>query len=52
MYILSWKIHGLGLTYKKQVVRDFCFKYRPTILALTETKLPEPSLSVVCQVWG
>ncbi|KAL4180115.1 hypothetical protein AMTRI_Chr13g90520 [Amborella trichopoda] len=44
MLILSWNIKGLGLPQKKQVVKDNCFMLKPTILALTETKLLEPTL--------
>ncbi|KAL4181588.1 hypothetical protein AMTRI_Chr12g271910 [Amborella trichopoda] len=44
MLILSWNIRGLGVPQKKQAVRDHCFRLKPTILALTGTKLPEPTL--------
>ncbi|KAL4205526.1 hypothetical protein AMTRI_Chr01g137740 [Amborella trichopoda] len=39
MLVFSWIIRGLGLPTKKQAVRDFCHKYNPSILALTETKM-------------
>ncbi|KAL4188929.1 hypothetical protein AMTRI_Chr08g204520 [Amborella trichopoda] len=52
MLILSWNIRGLGLPHKKNAVKDLCFKYRPSILALPETKLPSLSLLQVRQVWG
>ncbi|KAL4186411.1 hypothetical protein AMTRI_Chr09g13990 [Amborella trichopoda] len=43
MVILSWNIRGLGLPHKN-AVKDLCFRHRPSILALTETKLPSPTL--------
>ncbi|KAL4180768.1 hypothetical protein AMTRI_Chr12g234070 [Amborella trichopoda] len=52
MIILSWNIRGLGHAQKKQAVRDLCSRHKPSVLALTETKLSIPTLSLVRQVWG
>ncbi|KAL4189368.1 hypothetical protein AMTRI_Chr08g165100 [Amborella trichopoda] len=51
MKFLVWKIRGLGQSSKKSVVKDLTSKLCPSILDLLETKLPEPNLQLVRQVW-
>ncbi|KAL4185171.1 hypothetical protein AMTRI_Chr10g4610 [Amborella trichopoda] len=52
MKTLSWNIRGLGQKSKRDTVRDFSTKLSPSILALTETKQPAPTLQSVHSVWA
>ncbi|KAL4182918.1 hypothetical protein AMTRI_Chr11g152610 [Amborella trichopoda] len=40
MHILPLNIRELEMPHKKQAVRDACLKFGPSIMALTEMKMP------------
>ncbi|KAL4194643.1 hypothetical protein AMTRI_Chr05g60480 [Amborella trichopoda] len=52
MKFLTWNIKWPGQSSKKSVVKDLTSKLCPSILVLLETKLPEPNLQLIRQVWG
>ncbi|KAL4192452.1 hypothetical protein AMTRI_Chr06g194310 [Amborella trichopoda] len=52
MKFVSWNIRGLGQEVKKKAVKDLVLKLSPTVLALVETKQPEPTLQLIRQIWG
>ncbi|KAL4179989.1 hypothetical protein AMTRI_Chr13g122930 [Amborella trichopoda] len=47
MKFLVWNIRGLRQSSKKSIVKDLTSKLCPSILALLETKLPEPNLQLI-----
>ncbi|KAL4201247.1 hypothetical protein AMTRI_Chr02g257740 [Amborella trichopoda] len=52
MKFLVWNVRRLGHSSKKSAVKDLTSKLYPSILALLETKLPEPNFQSLRQVWG
>ncbi|KAL4204912.1 hypothetical protein AMTRI_Chr01g134570 [Amborella trichopoda] len=52
MKIVTWNVRGLGQQPKRNAVKDLVLKHSPTILALIETKQPEPTLQLIHQIWG
>ncbi|KAL4203772.1 hypothetical protein AMTRI_Chr01g105560 [Amborella trichopoda] len=52
MKLITWNIRGFGQQSKKNAVKDLSLKHSPTILALVETKLPEPIVQLIRQIWG
>ncbi|KAL4180208.1 hypothetical protein AMTRI_Chr13g124080 [Amborella trichopoda] len=52
MKILSWNIRGLEQKSKTNSMRDLSNRFSSSILALTETKLPDPTLQSIRRVWG
>ncbi|KAL4183118.1 hypothetical protein AMTRI_Chr11g153600 [Amborella trichopoda] len=51
MKILTWNFMGLGDPKKHRHVHNFASSHSHFVLALVETKLPGPSLSLIRQVW-
>ncbi|KAL4183441.1 hypothetical protein AMTRI_Chr11g98240 [Amborella trichopoda] len=47
-----WNIRGLGQQSKTNAIKDLSLKHSPTILALVETKLLEPTVQLIRQIWG
>ncbi|KAL4184330.1 hypothetical protein AMTRI_Chr10g470 [Amborella trichopoda] len=52
MMVFIWNVRGLGQPSKKAAITTFSSKYSSTILALLETKLPDPNLQLIHRVWG
>ncbi|KAL4198521.1 hypothetical protein AMTRI_Chr03g46300 [Amborella trichopoda] len=52
MKLLVWNVRGLGQPSTKEVVKDLTFKHSSAVLALIETKQPEPDCQLISQVWG
>ncbi|KAL4186973.1 hypothetical protein AMTRI_Chr09g36850 [Amborella trichopoda] len=52
MMILSWNIRGPRQKSKRDSVRHLSKTISPSILDLTETKQPDPTLQSIRSVWG
>ncbi|KAL4191825.1 hypothetical protein AMTRI_Chr06g190990 [Amborella trichopoda] len=52
MNILTWNIRGLGQSFKWEAAKDMTAKHLTSILALIETKQPDPTLQLIRHVWG
>ncbi|KAL4198931.1 hypothetical protein AMTRI_Chr03g142470 [Amborella trichopoda] len=52
MKIVTWNVRGLGQQPKRNAVKGLVLKHSPIVLALIETKQPEPTLQLIHQIWG